>query len=112
MLDLRDAPQTVPSMLKAAAKLYEERNALYKSNYREFGKLAVDVFGTIELKTIDDYNRFAIMTHILTKITRYSQMFRRGGHDDSLDDICVYAMMLKELDSVHRSNGNFTGDDT
>ena len=31
-------------------------------------------------------------------------MFDKGGHNDSLDDIAVYAMMLKELDSGAKVN--------
>ena len=103
--------QTVPSMLRAAAKLYEQRNAMYGNNYHEYGKMMVDLFGHIELKSVSDYNRFAIVTHIATRLTRYAKMFSHGGHDDSLDDICVYTMMLKELDIILRSNGTFNGDD-
>jgi len=109
VLDLQQ-PQTVPSMLRNAAKLYEARNAVYGDNYRRYGKVVLDLMGPTELRTISDFNRFAIMTHIMTKLARYALNFQKGGHDDSLDDICVYAMILKELDVEHRSNGTFKGD--
>ena len=112
MTDLLDVPQTVPSMLRAAAKLYEARNAVYKDNYRKFGKAMVDLMGPVELKTVSDFNRFAILTHIVTKFARYTENFHHGGHDDSLDDIAVYVMILRELDADHRSNDTFNGDTT
>jgi hypothetical protein len=102
--------KNVPAMLRHAAEIYEQRNSVYKNNYKEFGKLAVDFFGPIRLKTISDFNRFAVMVHILTRISRYAQCFHSGGHDDSLDDIAVYSMILRELDLDNRANGNFQGE--
>ena len=35
---------------------------------------------------------------IINKIARYAENFDKGGHDDSLNDISVYAAMLRSID--------------
>lgn len=100
--------QTVPQMLCSAADIYEQRNKIYGNNYFRFGTVAREILGNIELKSAEDFNRFGILVQILSKITRYGENFKRGGHDDSLDDLAVYAMMLKELDIAAREvDGNY-----
>jgi len=89
----------VPDELNKLGELYKERNALYKDNYKTFGHVVQAVMPEgITLETSDDFNRFALLVQIVGKITRYANMFTEGGHEDSLDDISVYAQMLKELD--------------
>jgi hypothetical protein len=98
--------KTVPDMLRDAAKLYEVRNAFYGDNYKRFGPIMDMLFPNgIELKSSDDFNRFGIFVQVVSKVTRYAEMFTRGGHPDSLDDNAVYSMMLQELDHemAHRS---------
>lgn len=90
---------TVPEMLTKAARLYEQRNIIYGDNYKRFGPIMALLFPNgIELKSQDDFNRFGIFVQIVAKVTRYAEMFTRGGHSDSLDDNAVYSMMLQELD--------------
>lgn len=88
------------SRLIALAKIYEERNAIYGDNYKEFGKVMQALFfgQPIYLKTIEDQNRFALLVQIVSKISRYCSQFDHGGHADSLDDLAVYAMLLQEVD--------------
>jgi len=91
--------KTVPEMLNDSAKIYEERNKLYGDNYKRFGPIMKLLFPQgITLSSESDFNRFGIFVQVVSKITRYSENFNRGGHDDSLDDAAVYVMMLKELD--------------
>jgi len=94
----------VPEMLRDAAKIYEERNKIYGDNYKRFGPALNGLLNGVALSTPDDFNRFGILVQIFSKISRYCNMFDKGGHDDSLDDIAVYTMMLKELDSAARVN--------
>jgi len=94
----------VPDMLRDAAKIYEERNKIYGDNYKRFGPALNGLLNGVALSTPDDFNRFGILVQIFSKISRYCNMFDKGGHDDSLDDIAVYTMMLKELDSAARVN--------
>lgn len=89
----------VPTQLREKAVLYEERNRLYGDNYKRFGPVMKLLFPNgVPLATEDDHNRFGIFVQIVAKVTRYAENFERGGHDDSLDDLAVYSMMLKELD--------------
>jgi len=90
----------VPEELLKKAEIYKQRNKIYGDNYKRFGPILKLLFPDgIELKTNDDFNRFGILVQVLAKVTRYCQNFEKGGHDDSLDDLAVYSMMLKELDS-------------
>lgn len=89
--------------LRAAADIYEERNKLYGDNYKQFGEWVAKLFPLgVGLLSEEDFNRFGVLTQILSKLGRYCQNFEQGGHDDSLDDLAVYAMMLKELDIAAR----------
>jgi hypothetical protein len=95
--------KTVPEEFAEKAKLYAKRNAAYGGNYKRFGDLMMVLFPVgIELTNPADHNRFALFVHIATRLTRYAEQFDRGGHDDSLDDIAVYSMMLKEVDALRR----------
>lgn len=92
-------PFVVTELLKKG-KLYGERYAIYGDNYHRFGpilSLLMDT-QTINCKDTHEMARLGVLVQIVGKITRYCENFNRGGHDDSLDDIAVYAMMLKELD--------------
>jgi len=92
--------KSVPELLHGAADLYEQRNALYGDNYKRFGGIMMQLFPNgITLRSIESHNRFHMFTQIVAKVTRYAAQFSAGGHEDSLDDIAVYAMMLKELDA-------------
>lgn len=91
--------KTVPERLADLGALYRERNALYGDNYKQFGHVMARLFpGGVQLKTADDFNRFALFMHVQHKISRYAQQFASGGHPDSLDDAAVYAQMLQEID--------------
>ncbi len=94
----KTTPMFVPDQLKKKAAIYEERNALYKDNYKRFGGMVHAIMPNINLKSKDDCNRFGVLVMLFSKLSRYAAQFDQGGHDDSLDDLCVYAMMLKELD--------------
>lgn len=86
--------------LKEKAQLFAQRHAIYGDNYKRFGPIFSRLMHgqNIEPRSSHDMSRLGILVQIVSKITRYAENFNRGGHDDSLDDIAVYAMMLKELD--------------
>lgn len=88
--------------LRVKADLYKQRNAVYGSNYHRFGPILSLILQGQKLDASDfqQMNRLGIFVQIIAKITRYGENFARGGHDDSLDDISVYAMMLKEMDQI------------
>lgn len=91
----------VPAQLRKAASIYEERNKLYGDNYKRFGPVLSLILAGQQLDPSDTHqmSRLGIFVQIVAKLTRYGENFTRGGHDDSLDDTAVYAMMLKELDN-------------
>lgn len=93
----------VPRELRLKADIYEERNKLYGDNYKLFGQVIYAMFPEgVHLETDEDHNRWGVFVQIVAKVTRYAANFHRGGHDDSLDDMAVYSMMLKELDNEAR----------
>lgn len=92
-------PLVPAQILRAAAKTFEQRNAIYGSNYKAFGEALLGLFPdrTIpEIKTADDANRLNLMMDCLCKLQRYGYGFKRGGHKDSARDLIVYAAMLEE----------------
>ena len=91
--------KSVPDRLKGLGKIYQERNALYGSNYKNFGKILMGMFPLgIELKDEEQFNRFALFLQLVHKISRYARNIQSGGHQDSLDDLAVYAQMMAEYD--------------
>lgn len=90
----------VADELVSKAKLFAQRAALYGNNYVRFGPIMAQLMATQKLDPTSekDMARFGVFVQVVSKITRYAENFNRGGHDDSLDDIAVYAMILKALD--------------
>lgn len=90
---------SVPERLNLLAELYKQRQQLYGDNYKLIGDAFVALFPNgLTLNSPEGFNRFSLFVQILTKMTRYGQMFAKGGHTDSLNDMAVYAQMLQELD--------------
>jgi hypothetical protein len=98
----------VPDEMEKKADLFRERNKIYGNAYHSFGRVLKAYFGELHLDNHEDFGRAAILFKIMEKCQRYTQCFNKGGHDDSLDDISVYAMMLKELDHLPDANTNET----
>lgn len=91
--------KSVPDRLKELGLLYLDRNAVYKDNYKHFGKIMMGLFPKgLSLTTEEEFNRFCIFVQMQSKLTRYAQQFLEGGHEDSLDDATVYTQLLAEYD--------------
>lgn len=89
----------VTSQLENAASIFQQRYELYGDNYKRFGPIMAAMFPDgLTLNTADDFGRFGLFVQVMSKTTRYGNMFTSGGHVDSLDDISVYAQMLQEVD--------------
>ena len=87
--------------LNAITKLYKQRNELYRDNYKIAGIIFQQLFKNgVEINTVEDYNRFAVLMQIINKLIRYSFNWDTG-HPDSLNDMAVYSMILKELDDEY-----------
>jgi len=89
----------VPDYFMDAANLYLSRNIVYKDGYKKVGATYAGLFPDgVTLKTPEDFNRFSLFMLMIHKLNRYAFNFN-SNHGDSLDDLAVYAMMLKELDN-------------
>jgi hypothetical protein len=85
--------------LEGLADLFRERNAQYGDSFLDFGPMAAAMLPKgIDLKTPDDWNRFALFFMCMVKLHRYAMKFESGGQQDSLDDLAVYAQMLAYVD--------------
>jgi 8-oxo-dGTP pyrophosphatase MutT (NUDIX family) len=84
--------------LEKAANTFRERAKLYGSNYNQFGGVMQRLFPDgVTFDSPEQWNRFGILAHIVTKLTRYTQRPHQG-HQDSIHDIGVYSFILEELD--------------
>jgi hypothetical protein len=97
----------VDEMLIELAAVFREKNKLYDEQYASFGETMMTLLGPIEIKTAIDYSRAMSIFNMVTKIKRYCNMFKKGSHHpDSLDDLSIYAQMLRRLDLI-----TFKGDE-
>lgn len=113
MKELPEVKQVRPYVaaeLEKKAKIYEERNKLYGDNYKRHGLVMQALFPYgLAVTNVENHNRLGVFTQMVAKLTRYAENFQRGGHDDSLDDLTVYTMMLKELDMEAASMAEYHG---
>ena len=92
----------VSEELRKMAETFEERQSIYGDNYKEFGHIfdhlmSLDTTGGLP-ESPTDYARLGVLVQIVGKLTRYCANFSKGGHEDSLHDLSVYAAMLQDLD--------------
>ncbi len=91
----------VGDRLRHHGEIFDQRNALYGENYKNFGKVMVGMFPSgLLLQSADDFTRFGLLVQAISKDTRYAAQFMKGGHVDSLDDGSVYRTMLNEVDHM------------
>lgn len=91
---------SVTQKLRDAADVFEERHEVYGDNYRKVGKIMRALFPSgVNLQSEDDQNRYHILVLTVVKLTRYSENWHRGGHEDSSIDAAVYWAMLNEIDA-------------
>ena len=86
--------------LEEAAQTFKQRAEVYGDNYKIYGDVMMMLFAdkNVTLSCKEDHNRFGLLVQIVSKLTRYAENFSKGGHDDSLNDLSVYAAMLRSLD--------------
>lgn len=97
--------------LRKQADLFQERNAVYKDNFKMVGQLMKVMFPDAPpaLETADDYNRWHLFELAIVKLSRYAIHYNNGGHPDSIDDMIVYLAMVAELDAMARSKATESG---
>lgn len=105
--EARQEGKTVEGRLRDLAALHGDRRALYGDNYMHVGRIMMGMFPSgLELRNEEDFNRLHLFFHLVGKLTRYARQMPGGGHEDSLDDIAVYAMLLRQFDYLVAGNGD------
>lgn len=90
---------TVPQRLNELAKIYADRQAIYGDNYMHIGEIMMGMFPDgLDLRTAEGFNRLHLFFHLVGKLSRYARQMPGKGHDDSLDDMAVYSMLLRQFD--------------
>ena len=90
----------VGDILKEAAALFDQRHAVYGDNYKKVGAVFAALFPDgVQCTTAHDWNRMHILMLMIVKVTRYTENWARGGHQDSLADLAVYGAMLQAIDA-------------
>jgi hypothetical protein len=85
--------------LRKLAELRDERKELYGDNYLRAGYAMAFMLGQVTLKSPRDYVRMGLLVQEFSKLSRYSIQWKEG-HQDSLDDLAVYAQILAEVDGM------------
>ena len=85
--------------LRGLSKLYSQRGKLYKDGYKRGGIILKALFPKgVDQTNIVALNRYTLVMYMVTKLVRYCDNFEVGGHEDSLDDLAVYAEILNSYD--------------
>lgn len=88
----------VPQILRQAATIFEQRNAMYGNAYKRHGNIMMAMFPDgLTLNDSDDWTRFGVFVMCVSKLNRYASNLKNGGHKDSAHDLSVFAAMLEEL---------------
>ncbi len=98
--DAELAPRTAADILAEAASTFREKNALYKDNAENVGKVLAAMFPDgINLKTPADHKMYHLITMVVGKLTR----FANSGltHQDSIRDLVVYAALVESILGKH-----------
>jgi hypothetical protein len=92
--------------MKEAIETFLERQKQYgEANYLKMGKVLAMLFPEgITAKGVEDMNRLILFVMLVLKVTRYSENFDRGGHQDSVHDLGVYAFILEAFDDQMRDS--------
>lgn len=101
---------SIQDKLKDALATAETRSKVYggagKEGHRLTGAAMAQLFPEgVTLKTADDFIRFLLFCMIMTKNGRYAINFDKGGHQDSIHDLGVYAFLLEDFDHPSIAQG-------
>jgi hypothetical protein len=86
-------------ILLEASETFKQRNVIYKDNFLNVGAILSEVFPDgLTLNDKDSFTRFQMIQMIVGKLTRYVANWDKGGHQDSIHDLTVYAAILESID--------------
>lgn len=93
----------VPLFLEDAARVFRQRNSVYRDNYKTVGRVMTALFPDgIQCKTAEEFERWHLFELAIVKLTRYVASYDEGGHADSLGDMINYLGMIAALDDHAR----------
>lgn len=96
--------RTPAELLQQSVNTFKERGAVYGNDYERFGRIMKAIFpggfyfNSAAGDITQTWTRMNYLIMIINKVARYAENFEKGGHDDSLNDISVYAAMLRHID--------------
>ncbi len=93
--------RTAADILEQAGATFRERNAVYKDNADNVGKVMAALFPNgVQIKTAEDHKMYHLFELVIVKLTR----FANSGltHTDSVHDMAVYAAMCENLAQTHK----------
>lgn len=104
-LGLLNDPQTAADILEQAGATFRERNAVYKDNADNVGKVMAALFPNgVQLKTAADHKMYHLFELLIVKLTRFANADLK--HLDSIHDAAVYAAMCQNLAPTHNIQFN------
>lgn len=93
-------PMNAADILQGAADTFRARNAVYKDNADNVGKVMAALFPDgVQLKTANDHKMYHLFELIIVKLTRFANSGLK--HNDSIHDMAVYAAMCEVLTDKH-----------
>ena len=94
---IADSKQQVEDILKKGADFFESRREEYGEEYLKTGKIRKAFFPNgIKLETEDDFYFFHLFDMVCMKLSRIAEHWENGQHEDSWNDIMIYAAMSLE----------------
>lgn len=85
--------KTAADALEEMARTFQERNSVYKDNYKKVGALVRTLFPEGVPRGLVEQDHWHLFELILVKLTRFTQSELQ--HKDSIHDIAVYAAMIQ-----------------
>ena len=90
----------VQEALVELMETHKEKSDEYKDTIDTFGDVMMALFRDELWLHETDYARFGLLVQIISKVVRYTKNIDTG-HQDSLHDLAMYAILLKEYDKQH-----------
>ena len=89
----------IAGVLEECAAIQADRESVYGDLFHRHGDIVTRFFPSgVALSTPEEIARFRLFGSVVTKLSRYANNFKSGGHEDSLKDAINYIAMLSILD--------------
>lgn len=90
--------KTAGELIAAGLETYKQKAEIYGDSYIRHGAVMQAMFPNgITIDNANDFARFIILNHKISKLCRYTKDFH-NPHQDSIHDDGVYSFILEELD--------------